>query len=89
MIVLQLRFTDDSVRLGLRPAHRDKLRALSDEGVLVAAGPFADESGAVIIFDADRERVQRAIDDDPYYTCEGVEILGVHDWTPVTGRLAT
>lgn len=85
MIIVLTRFHGDDVRMPLRPAHREKLAALTEEGVLVGAGPFADGSGAAMLYDADRERVQRAVDDDPYMTCSDVEILGIHDWSLVAG----
>lgn len=85
MIIVTTRFTDDPVRFELRPAHRALLGELADEGVLVAAGPFADESGALLVFDCDRERVQQAIDADPYMTCAGVTITAIQEWEPVAG----
>jgi uncharacterized protein YciI len=50
MYALELAFSDDPTRLEGRPAHRDRLAALRDDGRLLAAGPFADESGALLLF---------------------------------------
>lgn len=89
MIFLETRFHGDDVRLPLRPAHREKMTAMVEEGILLFAGPFEDASGGFMIFDADRERVQRAIDADPYLTCSDVEIIHVKEWTPLLGTLTT
>ena len=51
----------------LGPAHHDAMRALLDDGRLVAAGPFAGEAGALWILEAatldEAEALLRA---DPY-----------------------
>lgn len=39
----------------------------------------------LLIFDADREAVDRIIADDPYYRIEGVTVASVRDWTPIVG----
>lgn len=85
MIVLQTRFHGDDVRMPLRAAHREQLAALTEEGVLVFAGPYEDGTGALLLFDADDARVQRAIDDDPYMTCADVEIVLRTEWNPILG----
>ncbi len=56
------------------------------------AGPFADDSGALLVFDAERSEVDRVLADDPYYAVEGVRVVGLREWTPVVhqagGRVA-
>jgi hypothetical protein len=81
MVELNLEPTDE--RLAARPAHRDKLAQLHDDGVVRMAGPFADDSGAVIIVDAeDRAAVDRLLADDPYYATNGVTVTSVREWRP-------
>jgi uncharacterized protein len=88
MIALHLAFTPDSeARLALRPAHREKLAALLDRGKLLAAGPFGDESGALLLFSADRPEVEAALADDPYYSVPGVTVVSLADWSPVLGSV--
>jgi uncharacterized protein len=85
MFALQLTFSDDPARLDHRPAHRERLAALAAEGRLLAAGPWSDESGALLVFlVADRAEVDEIIAADPYYTTPGVEVAGVHEWHLVT-----
>ncbi|MFG3259484.1 YciI family protein [Streptomyces sp. NPDC048172] len=85
MLILELAFSATPERLAARPAHRDVLARLHAEGKLLAAGPWADDSGALLVFTADRAALDRVMDDDPYYRTPGVEVLGVREWTPVVG----
>jgi uncharacterized protein YciI len=85
MYAVQLSFSADPARLDHRPAHRETLARLAADGRLLAAGPWSDESGALLIFLADsREQVDAIIAADPYYTAPGVTVAGVHEWHPVT-----
>ena len=52
----------------IRPAHREYLAALKANGKLAASGPFLDNSGALIIYEADSdEEVQQLISGDPFH----------------------
>lgn len=83
MIVLELAFDDSPQRRAARPAHRERLAALHAAGVLVMAGPWADDSGALLVFAGSRSDVDRVMDEDPYYTTEGVRVVGLREWRPV------
>src|SRR5262249_34123856 len=66
-----------------RPAHRELLRRLHAEGTLRMSGPFADDSGAFLIFDVpDATALQKIIDDDPYFRTPGVTIVRRQAWSP-------
>jgi uncharacterized protein YciI len=89
MIAVVLAFSPAAVaRLPLRPAHREKLAALHVEGKLVAAGPYADESGALLLFSAEREDVEAAVAADPYYRAPGVTVVTIAEWSPVVGGIS-
>ncbi|MBT2408478.1 MULTISPECIES: YciI family protein, partial [unclassified Streptomyces] len=75
-----------SERLAGRPAHRALLQGLHEEGHLVAAGPWADDTGALLVFDVERGELDRLLEADPYYRTPGVEVLGVREWAPMVGR---
>jgi uncharacterized protein len=48
------------------------------------AGPLADDSGAVIVFDVpDRAMLQQLLDADPYYATPGVTVRQVRQWEPL------
>lgn len=83
MIVLELAFTEAPQRLAARPAHRQRLVELHARGTLVMAGPWADDSGALLVFDANRSEVDELMAQDPYYTTEGVRVVGLREWRPI------
>ena len=52
----------------LRPAHREYLSALLANGLLFASGPYADGSGALIIYEADTpDEAERLLKSDPFH----------------------
>ena len=85
MYAVQLAFSDDATRLAVRPAHRERLAALAAEGRLLAAGPWSDDSGALLVFVVDsRESLDTILAADPYYSAPGVTVTSVQEWNPVT-----
>jgi uncharacterized protein YciI len=86
MWIVELSFADAPDRLAARPAHRHRLAELHEVGTVRMAGPLADDSGAMIVFDiADRVELQQVLDADPYYTTAGVTIEQIREWTPFIG----
>lgn len=84
MFVVELALADDPRRLAARPAHRERLARLHEQGLVVMAGPFADDSGAIVILDVpDADAVERVLADDAYYTTPGVTVLRQVEWAPV------
>ena len=70
MFVVELTFTDSPERLAARSAHRERLQRLHSEGTLMAAGPLADDSGALLIFDVPAEAdLARVLSADPCERC--------------------
>lgn len=66
-------FDQEAPRLQVRPTHREYLQRLLDEGKLFASGPWQDDSGALIIYEAADEAEARALlDADPYSKTAGV-----------------
>src|SRR5262245_40007494 len=51
----------------IRPAHRVHLTALKERGQLVACGPFTDDSGGLIIYEAaTKEEAEAFLQNDPF-----------------------
>jgi uncharacterized protein len=85
MMCVELAFTADPQRLQARPAHRWRLTKLHHDGVLLAAGPWADDSGALLIFNVGEQELQAELSTDPYYSTPGVTIASIHAWAPIVG----
>jgi uncharacterized protein len=52
----------------LRPIHRQYLTQLKERGQLVACGPFTDDWGALIIYEAaTREDAESILKNDPFH----------------------
>jgi uncharacterized protein len=65
-----IEYTPDKAKIAeIRPAHREYLMGLKKEGKVALAGPITDDSGAVIVYEAesaaDAEALIRA---DPFAT---------------------
>jgi uncharacterized protein YciI len=68
-------------RLAVRPKHREYLSKLLAEGKLHESGPFADDKGALIIYEAADETEARAlIAADPYTDAGVVAENQLREW---------
>jgi uncharacterized protein YciI len=86
MYIVELAFGGQKERLAARPAHRARLERLHEDGVLHMAGPFADDAGALLIFDVDDEvALNTILADDPYYRTLGVTVVRQQQWLPIVG----
>ncbi|GAA1839964.1 YciI family protein [Asanoa iriomotensis] len=84
MYVLELSFDGNPERLAHRPAHRELVSGLKERGVVAMAGPYADESGALLVFDvATEEEFEALVAADPYYRAPGVTIAAKREWNPI------
>ncbi|GGC60250.1 hypothetical protein IEU95_05745 [Hoyosella rhizosphaerae] len=76
-----------------RPAHRDWLRSLVEEDVVVSAGAFADGSGALILLNATAipsvEAAHKVLADDPFAHAHLAHDVSVREWSPVMGELSS
>ncbi|MCR8671875.1 YciI family protein [Agrococcus sp. HG114] len=88
MIAVIASFTDDPARLELRPRHRELLAELHEQGLVVAAGPFGDQSGSLVLFATDDvAEVKAALARDPYYQAPGVTIEKIQPWSIIAGSV--
>lgn len=73
--------SDHSRVLRVRPAHRSYTQAIRAKGALIIAGPFADDSGALLIYQAkSKDEAMAMILEDPYLA-EGVyETYALSEW---------
>jgi uncharacterized protein YciI len=68
----------------IRPAHRAYLTGLKEKGQIAATGPFTDDTGALIIYEANsKEEAEKLIKADPF--CQNGIFLKwqLRPWNPV------
>ncbi len=72
-----------------RPAHREWLKGLVEQGKMLSSGPFADGTGALLIFTADSEaELHQLISTDPFAMNSAIAAVKTTEWKPVTGAFA-
>lgn len=72
-----------------RPAHRQWLTRHSEEGTMLASGPYGDGAGALLLFKAESEAVLlEELKRDPFNQAGLVSGMRVKEWNPVLGLLA-
>ena len=70
-----------------RPAHREYMRGLIAQGKLVIAGPFADDSGGLIVYEVPAEgEVEGIIKADPFFKCGVFQTWKIRQWRIVTAN---
>ena len=70
----------------VRPRHREWLSERAADGVCKIAGPLADDSGAVMIFEAAAEEdLTKILDTDPYHLEGALAERAVREFNPVLG----
>lgn len=75
---------NEAVRLETRPKHREYLKTLLDAGNIVLSGPFVDDTGALLVIEADsREEVEGFLANDPYRDAGVVDNAMVKEWNIV------
>jgi uncharacterized protein YciI len=84
LFALEYRFSADAERrLAVRPRHRAYLEELARNGIVLAAGPFGDDSGALIVYSAKNEQaLERILADDPYVQEDVFGTRSVREWRP-------
>ena len=80
-----IEYIQDKAKIGeIRPTHRLYLTSLKEKGQLAASGPFTDDSGALIIYEAaTKEDAEQLLQGDPF--CKnGVFVKWqIRPWNPV------
>ena len=80
-----IEFTEDEeLRLQTRPVHREYLRSLFDDGRLAMSGPWADDTGALIIYETrDMAEAERLLAGDPYRGAGVIANATLKEWRVV------
>ena len=80
-----IEYAQDRARIAeLRPVHRQYLATLREQGRLAASGPFTDDSGALIVYEAaSAEEAESILRGDPFYQ-NGIFVrYQLRPWNPV------
>jgi uncharacterized protein YciI len=80
-----IEYLQDKAKIAeVRPTHRQYLTSLKEKGQLAAAGPFTDDSGALIIYEApSKEEAESFLKADPFNHA-GIFVRYVwRPWNPV------
>lgn len=80
-----IEYTDDKAKIQeIRPTHREYLKHLRENGQLAASGPFMDDSGALIIYEADSiEAAEDLLKGDPFHENGIFVSYRIRPWNPV------
>ena len=75
---------NEAVRLETRPKHREYLKGLLDAGNIALSGPFVDDSGALLVIEAESlAEVEGFLANDPYRAAGVVDNALVREWNIV------
>lgn len=82
------RYTPDKeLTAAHRPAHRAYLSKLIESNQLVVAGPFLDDSGALIVYEAESpEAAESLIKADPFFAAGVFQTWELKPWKTVFGN---
>jgi uncharacterized protein YciI len=73
-----------------RPAHREWLKGLVEQGRVLASGPFTDGAGALLIFTAEDETsLHELLRQDPFAEAGAISAVKATAWNPVMGLLSS
>jgi len=81
---------DVARRQEIRPSHREYLKSLLDSGKLYQAGPFGDDTGAIIVYEADDlAEVEEILTNDPFAQNGVIVGASINEWNIVMSRSDT
>lgn len=83
-------YSDDvAARDEHRPAHREFLSGLAQEGTVVASGPLADEpSQALLLLEGESaDQVRELLREDPFAQQGIIDSVEVREWDVVIGSV--
>ena len=78
-------YTPDAATIAkARPAHREYLTGLQQQGKLVISGPFSDDRGGLLVYEAETPaQVEKLIADDPFATGRVFVSWEIRPWNVV------
>ena len=80
-----IEYSQDKAKIAqIHPSHRQYLASLRERGQLAASGPFTDDSGALIIYEAaSHDEAEAILKSDPFHQ-NGIFLhWQLRPWNPV------
>ena len=75
---------DASAISATRPLHREYLKKLVESDRIVISGPFTDDSGGILVYEANSlEDAEKLIRDDPFAKAGVFVSWKIHEWRVV------
>ena len=83
-------YTRDAAKIAeTRPAHREYLKRLLDSGHLAISGPFTDDSGGLLVYEAETLAEAEALLRNDPFTKAGVFVSWtIRGWKPIMANPA-
>lgn len=82
-------YNDTPLRAERRPDHMEHLAKLEEDGSVVLAGPLADLSGGIIVFNADDvDAADALVEKDPYTQLDVTKDRVLREWKMTVGPFA-
>jgi hypothetical protein len=80
-----IEYTTDKEKVqSIRPTHRQYLSSLLEQGKLVVSGPFLDDYGALIVYEAaSAEEAETILKGDPFHASGVFVRWTIRPWNPV------
>jgi uncharacterized protein YciI len=80
-----IEYLQDKAKIAeVRPVHRQYLASLKEKGQLAASGPFTDDSGALIVYEAGtKEEAESFLKGDPFNQAGIFVKYVIRPWNPV------
>lgn len=78
-------YSSDKQKLqSVRPTHREYLQKLRQEGKLAMSGPFTDDSGALIVYEAGSlDEAKSLLESDPFNKAGVFASYQLKEWNQV------
>jgi len=83
-------YTRDAAKIAeARPAHREYLKGLLDSGHLAISGPFTDDSGGLLVYEAETlAEAEALLRNDPFAKAGVFLTWTIRGWKPIMANPA-
>jgi uncharacterized protein YciI len=85
-----IQYSRDASKIAeIRPAHREYLKKLLDSGNLAISGPYTDDSGGLLVYEAEtQEEAEALLRNDPFAKAGVFVTWTIRGWKPIMANPA-